>query len=149
MKPLQHGTLSGYIVHKCRCDDCKRVKSRSDREYRDRKGRKPKGNPCTIDGVTYPSQSEAARQLGISTSCISYHLNRHGGFSRFRKPAGGRNGGLKKPVTIGNRTWPSQMALARYLGISEECLRWWTKQNHAEKIMVALLAADAKQKRAA
>lgn len=36
---------------------------------RSRIGRR--GNPITIGGVTYPSQSTAARALGVSTSTIS------------------------------------------------------------------------------
>lgn len=31
---VPHGTISGYVRHRCRCAECRRIKSESDRRYR-------------------------------------------------------------------------------------------------------------------
>lgn len=33
-RPVPHGTISGYVRHRCRCAECGQVKSDTDRQYR-------------------------------------------------------------------------------------------------------------------
>lgn len=78
-------------------------------------------NPVTYQGTTYPSQSEAARALGVHHNTILRHLNVHGSLDRLRSdPPGGCT-----PVTIAGRTWHSQTELARQLGVDKSTVNRW------------------------
>ena len=137
------GTTSAYVCG-CRCAECRAAKQAYNRAYWRRQGRTEKGNPCATDDKVFKSQSAAARALGVSTSTISYHLNRHGDLSRIGKPRGGTTGGNKVPVRIGPRTWPSRSDFFRYLGITEGVGRNWIRCGYADRLLAALMAADAR-----
>jgi DNA-binding transcriptional LysR family regulator len=89
----------------------------------------PAAQPCRIRGVVYPSQTEAARAIGVHVTTISNAL-RDGREDRV---------GIKLdiigteapppyldvrliPTWVGGRRFRSRSAAARALGISPQCL---------------------------
>lgn len=83
----RHGTNSKYQMG-CRCDDC-RAAHRAYEAQRSRKaGVPPPGNPVVHDGIRYPSQSAAAKALGVNESTIRTHLDRYGDLSRVKAKHG-------------------------------------------------------------
>lgn len=142
---ITHGTHAAYRHHKCRCEICVSFIRAYDREYWRRRGRQPKGNPVEHDGVTYPTQADAARTLGVSTSAICAALNADGDLSRIGKTRGHSKGGRKNPVRIGPRVWPPRKALAAYLGESEDTVRGWFRRGCMERLIAAVMRADARE----
>lgn len=141
---IPHGTTTGY-ARGCRCEGCKSAKRLANRRHWATLGRAPVGNPCqTPDGRTFPSQAAAARALGVSKSAISANLERYGDLSQLGKRPKGRPYGGKRPVKVGKREWPSQAALARYVGTTDACVRDWLKRGRTELLIAALMKADAK-----
>lgn len=142
---FKHGTVNGYSKHKCRCQRCRKAKREANRAYWARRGRAPMGNPCqTPDGRTFPSQAAAAMALGVSQQCISDNLSRNGTLDMVGIRRTGRNGGFKRPVRIQGREWPSRSALARYLGVSDYSVRDWLRRGAIDRLVGALMKADAK-----
>lgn len=142
---MNHGTITCYTHNKCRCDACKAAKRESTQRYWLKRGRGPLGNPCQLpDGRIFPSQAAAGRALGVCRSTISAHLERNGDLSQLGKRNPGRNGGAKKPIAVGNRTWASRADLARYLGRPDYCVRDWLKRDRIDLLIAALMLADAK-----
>ena len=151
---IQHGTISAYRRHGCRCTDCRDAARASDREYWRRRGRQPQGNPCEVGGKTFSTQLEAARALGVSKSAITAALNRHGDLSRIGKPRSHSKGGRKCPVTVEGRTWPSMKSLAAYCGVTQRTIRRWLRDSPRrllyairatdERLIAERMAADAK-----
>ncbi|WP_295045148.1 hypothetical protein [uncultured Paracoccus sp.] len=139
-----HGTTSEY-TRGCRCDQCKAAKRAYNRAYWESLGRPPLGSPCTDGKTNFPSQTAAAAHFGVAPSLISYHLDKHGNLSRLGKPSGGRTGGGKTPVQIGPRKWPSKAEFFRYLGVTDDTGRGWFRQSKTDRILAALMAADARR----
>lgn len=78
-------------------------------------------NPVSYQGTTYPSQSEAARKLGVGINTIQRHLDKYGSLDKlWADPAGGC-----MPVTVEGRTWSSQTELARQLGVDRSTVNRW------------------------
>lgn len=78
-------------------------------------------NPVTYQGTTYPSQSAAAKALGVKSDTILRHLTLYGSLDRLYCDP---NGGCR-PVTIEGRTWHSQTDLARALGVDKATVSRW------------------------
>lgn len=141
----KHGTLSGYSYHHCRCDACRSVKSAYDQAWRrSKKGVTGRGNPVSSEKGTFPSQAAAAKAHGVSERTIGYHLDQYGDLSRlgktFRRPRATR----ARRITIGPRSWPSIALLADYVGSPPETVRGWLRRNDRQRLLAALMAADAR-----
>ena len=79
-------------------------------------GQTPK--PVTIRGVTYRSQTAAARALGVSNQAITTAVKRGNPDSAgtsTRKKGGGP--AYLKPITLGGVHYPSRKAAAEALGV--------------------------------
>ncbi|WP_313350231.1 hypothetical protein [Paracoccus sp. (in: a-proteobacteria)] len=81
--------------------------------------------------------------LGVSTSAITYHLDRHGNLDRIGSPPGGKAPLRCKAVRIGEREWESQAALERYLGVKPGRVYDWLHRNQMDRLIAALMRADA------
>lgn len=141
----KHGTVGTYKRYRCRCDECREAMRAYDLAYHRKRGRLPRGNPCEADGVTYASQNAAARATGKSKSTVCYHLTRRADLSRLGKPRAHNNGGRKKAVRIAGRQWPSQVALAEYLGRPVGSVRGWIRHENMNALIGALVVADARE----
>lgn len=140
---IRHGTITAYNRHKCRCAECRARKS----EYRlQRKGLPtlPRETPCVLpDGSVAPSQNAAARALGVSGRGIAYHLNRYGDLSSVGRHRGAPRSGPRKSVQIGDRSWPSRTALARYVGERPQAICKWIGRGDMDRLLGAIMRADA------
>jgi hypothetical protein len=70
-------------------------------------------------GRSYPSITACARAYGVHRKVVAYHLDTHGNLRLLG--TGNRRKGLKnaaKPIKIGGKVWPSQVAAAADLGLS-------------------------------
>jgi hypothetical protein len=129
-RPIPHGTPSGYVRHKCRCDDCRAAEIQRQREWRKRhrEGKvqhrpdHPSCVPVRVRGVVYPSISLAAKALRVGPSSITGQLARRGaadgaglGFCAPRakvQPANSRR------CVIHGREFASIAAAARSIGVN-------------------------------
>lgn len=149
-KPIRHGTIYAYKDRGCRCEKCRRANADSCRARRQRKGKGPAGCPVrSMTGQNFPSQRAAGRELGVSGSTICYHLNAHGNLDRLGCPPGGAAPGRCKPISVYGRTWPSNSALARYVGVRPQMLHNWIRRGQMDRLLAALMVADAAAARAA
>ena len=141
---MRHGTKTAYQYHKCRCDLCRGTWRDYLMAWRRKNGIPPRGNPVTDGVLTWASQADAGKALGVSGSTIRYHLETHGDLSRVGCAARSHNSGRKTPVRIGNREWQSQSALARYLGMPTTSLWRLLQRDDRMALTAALMKADAK-----
>lgn len=140
---MNHGTITCYTHNKCRCDACRAAKSAAKQRYLDKRGRRPRGNPVSHDGVIYPSETAAAKALGVTQRAISYHLNKYGHLGNMGKRMDRPDRRAGNPVRVGSREWKSRAALARYLGRRREVVRDWVAANDMDSLIAALMKADA------
>lgn len=96
------------------------------------------------DGTVYPSHGAAGAALGVSKRTIGYHLDRHGNLNRVGRVAARQNHPMRKAVTLAGRQWPSVALLADYLGLHHETVRRWRRVGDVERLLGALMKADAK-----
>lgn len=80
-------------------------------------------------GVWHQSQSACAAAHGVTVSAITYHLATYGDLNRLCGKQGHAYAteATMKPVTVGNRTWPSRAALARDLGEARATVCRWLR----------------------
>ena len=143
--PIKHGTVYAYKARGCRCKKCRKANTDHCRAYLRKKGVPPIGQVCELpDGRRFRTQSEAAAALGVCKSTISNHLNRHGNLDRIGATPGGRAPRRCKPIKIGPREWESNAALERYLGVRPGRVYDWLRRGDMERLMGALMAADAR-----
>lgn len=143
---IRHGTAYAYKRHGCRCDECRSVAIAAVTRYRRECGIRPVSeicNPCEKDGTVYASQRAAAHALGVCDSTIEYHLSKYGNLDRVGGSRAHTKGGPRVPVKIGGREWPSRPEFAAYLGVPVTTLRGWLRRNDHQRIMGALMKADA------
>lgn len=116
---------------------------------------KPGSKPGTYvwKGVSYIGLAAVASASKCSLPTVVGHLTRHGNLDRL----GAGNGRAWKasshtkrcrPVVVAGRSWVSEAAFARTLGVSPTTAGRWLKSGETEKIYAALMAASA-AKRAA
>lgn len=142
--PIKHGTIYGYKKRGCRCDKCRAANKEHCRAYSRKAGVMPQGQVCELpDGRLVGSQVEAAAALGVCKSTVTHHLNRYGDLKRIGAKPGGKAPSRCKPVRIGSRTWESSAALERYLGVNPGRVYDWKRRNDMNRLMAALLRADA------
>lgn len=95
-----------------------------------------------------------ASAAGVTPHVVSYHLNRHGNLDRLGVgsqcgwPKDGR-GARKRPVERFGRSWPSMSDLARHLGRPVTTIKLWLDTGDDDRLLAALMAADARKTRAA
>lgn len=147
-RPAKHGTIYTYKSG-CRCARCRKANTDECRAYRQKCGITDPRNPCRIGSTVHASQAAAARAAGVARSTITYHLNRWGNLDRLGNPPGTRDNGRCKPVRIGPRIWPSQTQLDEYLGVKVGTVSAWIKRGDIERIIEALMLADARNRVAA
>lgn len=97
-------------------------------------------NPVTYQGTTYPSQSAAARALGVHHNTILRHLNVHGSLDRLHDDRETTN----KLVVIGRHSWGSRSALAHALGVDRSTIVRWLKptaSKHQKQRLHQMVAA--------
>lgn len=78
-------------------------------------------SPTLIRGVLYPSQSAAARALGVSQSTINQALER-GTQDHVGQGRRWRSGAPLRPCYINGHRWPSRTAAANALGVSRAAI---------------------------
>ena len=109
-------------------------------------------NACPVkgpDGTIYISHGAAAKALGVSKRTIGYHLDTWGNLDRVGREAARLNASRRRPITIGNRQWVSVALFADYIGHQRETVRNWVRKGDMDRIIGALMKADAQQRRAA
>lgn len=126
---IPHGTSSGYVSHKCRCDACREAEIARQRAWRQRlrdgKVRHcpdhPRCVPVRVRGTVYPSISAAAAALRITPGSISGQLDRKGhadaaglGSHAPRRKVPRPNA---RPCVIHGRRFASIAEAARALGV--------------------------------
>jgi hypothetical protein len=80
------------------------------------------GNPVLINGVLYPSQTQAAAAIGVHRSRITQALAT-GRMDGLGKGAGYKVGsGSRKPCRINGKRYPSRVAAARALGVTPSAI---------------------------
>ena len=157
--PVPHGTSSGYVRCKCRCDLCREAEVQRQRTWRQRhrEGKvrhrpdHPNCVPVRVRGVVYPSISAAARALKVSPSSIAGQLARLGsadgaglgGHAPRRKtqPANSRR------CVIHGREFPSIAAAAREIGVNyahffREVTRGMSDR-YSQYLLAKMMQADA------
>lgn len=102
----------------------------------------PNCEPVIWRGKVYLSQKLVAKAAGVVPGTVACHLLRHGhlenlGIGRGRHCNHART--ASKPIG----TWPSQAALARAAGIKPKALNKWVRHGKSEKILLAMMRADA------
>jgi len=70
-------------------------------------------NPCRVRGVLYPSQTAAARALGVTKTTVGMALNR-GAIDTIGL---GKNSTLRTPIRVGGKSYRSQYEAASAHGI--------------------------------
>lgn len=163
---IPHGTPSGYIRCRCRCDLCREAEVQRQREWRQRhragkvqhRENHPSCVPVRVRGVVYPSMSVAAVALNISPSSIAGQLSRRGVADG--AGLGGHAPRAKAPpansrrCVIHGREFPSIAAAARAIGVNYSHFFREVKRGMSDRYSQYLLAkmmqADAgRQGRAA
>lgn len=71
--------------------------------------------PVTNKGKVYRCAKTLAKAYGVTPAAVYKTLTKHGHTERLGNPRGGRNN--KRPVKIGQFSWPSVTALASDLGM--------------------------------
>ena len=105
-------------------------------------------------GREYVGMRSVARAAGVTKAAVRYHLERHGNLDRLgagqsRKGYPGWRPGNIAPVDKFGRHWPSQRALAREVGRPEGTVSWWLRLGYDDRLLAALMAADARKTAAA
>lgn len=97
-------------------------------------------------GREYHGMRAVARAAGVRHSNVSYHLRVHGHLDLMGEDRrGAKNRGGSKPVAAAGRSWPNQRALAREIGRSDETVSRWIRDGHPDRLLSALMAADARK----
>lgn len=83
-------------------------------------GIRVKGTPVTLDGVTYPSLSAAARERGVNPTTMvrAYHNGTEARCGRV-----GIGMGTARPLIYQGRLFPTIAALAAFLGRSPSSVK--------------------------
>lgn len=111
--------------------------------------------PCRINGVVYPSQKAAAAALGVSEGHVSkcIRAGRFDGVVTQREGKRGNTNAIRRPVVAFGRSWVSQSAMARDLGVDRgivvRALRKGAKESARQILLAAVMAADARRMKAA
>lgn len=105
-------------------------------------------------GREYHGMRAVAEAAGVTKSAVRYHLETHGNLDRLgagqsRKGYPGWRSGNFAPVHKFGRYWPSQRALAREVGRPEGTVSWWIREGHDDRLLAALMAANARKTAAA
>lgn len=101
-------------------------------------------------GQTYIGQRAVAEAAGVAECTVSYHLITNGHLDRLGTGRGGR-GKLPtvKPFHMAGRSWPSIAAFARSVGMSQKTAQKAARAGRGDKLLAALMTADAKRRAAA
>ena len=121
-----------------------------------RPGPKPGPQPGVYlwRGQTYIGQAAVARAAGVKLHTVTSHLTRYGNLDRLGEgvrcnwPKDGR-GARRVPVTRFDRTWGSMTDLARDAGRPLSTVRDWLAKGYDDRLLAALMAADARKTTAA
>ena len=68
----------------------------------------------------------------------------YGNLDRIGASRGHSKGGIKKGFGFMGRKWPSRAEFSRYVGLSDPMVRGWIRRGKADRILGALMKADAK-----
>jgi len=82
--------------------------------------------PCTIQGISYPSQTAAAAALGLTRQRVHQLAA--------RTPAGLKPRTTQTPITIDNVVYPSVAEAAASLGVSYWAARYFAKTGRATSL---------------
>jgi len=103
-------------------------------------------------GKTYIGQRAVAEAAGVAEGTVSSHLRTHGHLDRMGIGRG-RHGNSRpprcRPVCIAGRSYPSIAAFARSVGITPKVAYRAVRTGRGDKLLTALMAADAKRRVAA
>lgn len=105
-------------------------------------------------GQTFIGAKAVAQAAGVSQSVVYSLLNRHGSLDQLGVGRGAhhtnRSGGHnRKPVAWLGREWPSLTALAAEVGCSISTVTRWLDTGDDDRLLAALMAADARKTAAA
>ena len=104
----------------------------------------PKLQPYSWRGQIYMGQDAVAAAAGVGVTVVRYHLTRHGhldflGVGRGGNPAS-HNNATGKPF----QGYPSRAAAAQAIGVGKSTLTEWIRDGKADRILAALMAAQAR-----
>lgn len=105
-------------------------------------------------GQTYIGQEAVAAAAGVTAHTVSALLNRHGNLDQLGVGRGNhrgkrRGGGNAIPVDRFGRRWPSRASMAGDLGVSLSTVQRWIAAGDDDRLLAALMAADARKAAAA
>ena len=99
-------------------------------------------------GKIYIGQKAVAEAAGVTQGVVSWHLNTHGHLDRIG--LGPSNAHLpRRPVDLFGRSWPAMSEMARALGLPLSPAKAWLDKGHTDRLLAALMAADARKTDAA
>ena len=101
-------------------------------------------------GQTYIGAKAVAAAAGVAPHTVISMLNKHGNLDRLGMGRGrhktNRSGGQnRKPVALFGRQWSSRTALAADVGHSISTVTRWLNRGDNDRLLVALMAADARR----
>lgn len=101
-------------------------------------------------GQIYIGARAVAAAAGVSPHTVISMLNKHGNLDRLGVGRGrhhtNRSGGQnRKPVARFGRQWPSLTALAVEVGHSISTVTSWLNRGDDDRLLAALMAADARR----
>ena len=101
-------------------------------------------------GQAYIGAKAVAAAAGVAPHTVISMLNKHGNLDRLGMGRGrhhtNRSGGQnRKPVALFGRQWPSHTALAAEVGHSVSTVTRWLNRGDHDRLLAALMAADARR----
>ena len=116
--------------------------------------RGPKPRVYEWRGKIYIGQAAVAKAAGVTPPTVSALLHKHGNLDRLGTgrqnnwPKDGR-GARRVPVARFGRSWGSATDLAREARRPLSTILYWLKHGHDDRLLAALMAADARRTAAA
>lgn len=105
-----------------------------------------RSNVYSWKGRHYTGMSAIASAAKRDRRTIVHHLRVHGNLDRLGVGRGCHDNHQRKnqkPVSIMGRSWPSRAALAKYTGLPRKAVSKWVAEGQLDRIIIALMAADA------
>ena len=101
---------------------------------------------------TYLGQDAVALAAGVAPQTVADHLRVHGNLDRLGVGRGrhaSHKAPASKPISDGSTEYPSIAAMARAAGVRPKTAQKWVRNGQRDRLLAALMAADARKTAAA